>query len=123
MYILLRNNLQERLKSFAPGTKFLSEIAIHDPKRDLAGTIDFLAITPDGKVSILDWKFMDLNTDRYEDVPWYKINAWRQQMEQYKIILEKVYNVKPKDFEQTRMIPIKAVYSEGNKKENILPHY
>jgi len=121
MYILLRNNLQERLKSFAQGTKFLSEIAVHDPKRDLAGTIDFLAITPDGKVSILDWKFMDLNIDKYEDVPWYKVNAWRQQMEQYKIILEKVYNVKPKDFDQTRMIPIKAVYSEGNKKENILP--
>ena len=65
----------------------MSEVTIYDPKRDLAGTVDFLAITPEGKVSILDWKFMDLNTDRYEDVPWYKVNAWRQQMEQYKSII------------------------------------
>lgn len=121
LYNILKSNLKERLLSFPPGTRFLSEITVYDPKRDLAGTIDFLAISPDGKVSVLDWKFMDLNTSRYEDVPWYKINAWRQQMEQYKLILEKTYSIKPEDFQQTRMIPIQAIYSEGNKKENILP--
>lgn len=121
MYETLRDNLQERLNSFPEGTRFMSEMTVYDEKRSLAGTIDFLAITKEGKVSILDWKFMDLNVDRYEDVPWYKINAWRQQMQQYKIILEKAYGVKSNDFEQTRMIPIKAYYTQPNYKDEILP--
>ncbi len=121
MYEVLRDNLKLRLNSFPSGTRFMKETTIYDAKRGLAGTVDFLAITPEGKVNILDWKFMDLNTDRYTDIPWYKINAWRLQMDQYKLIVEKVYSVKSQDFQQTRMIPIKAVYSEGNRKANILP--
>ena len=121
MYDLLRDNLQERLNSFPKGTRFMSEATIYDAKRDIAGTVDFLAISPEGKVSILDWKFMDLNIDKYADIPWYKINAWNTQMEQYKYIIGSVYNVKNENFEQTRMIPIKAVYTKGNVKENILP--
>lgn len=121
MYEILRNNLKERLTSFPKGTRFMSETTIYDPKRGLAGTFDFLAITPEAKVSILDWKFIDLNLDKTKDIPWYKINAWRQQMDQYKIIIEKVYGVKSQDFQQTRMVPIKAVYTEGNRRLNIKP--
>ena len=121
MYQILKDNLEIRLKSFPAGTRFLSEATIYDPKRNLAGTVDFLAITPEGETSILDWKFMALNTDKYQDVPWYKVNAWRQQMEQYKLILQSVYGVKPENFNQTRMIPIQAIYSQGNAKANILP--
>jgi len=121
MYETLRDNLRLRLESFPTGTKFMSEAMIYDAKRNLAGTVDFLAIDPDGKVSILDWKFMDLNTDYYEDVPWYKVSAWQTQMEQYKLILQQVYNVKPEDFGQTRMIPILSRYSEGNAKKKIYP--
>lgn len=124
MYEMLRDNLKERLNSFPKengGTRFMSEVMVYDAKRGLAGTIDFLAITPDGKMNVLDWKFMDLNIDKYEDVPWYKVNAWREQMEQYKTILQTVYGVKAQDFQQTRMIPIKAVYSPGNAKTGILP--
>lgn len=121
MYDILKKNLQERLKSFPVGTRFMSEVMVYDAKRGLAGTVDFLAITPDGKMNILDWKFMDLNVDKYEDVPWYKVNAWREQMDQYKIILQNVYGVRPQDFQQTRMIPIKAFYSPGNAKTGALP--
>jgi hypothetical protein len=121
MYDLLKSNLKDRLNSFPVGTRFMSEVMVYDAKRALAGTIDFLAITPDGKMNILDWKFMDLNIDKYEDVPWYKVNAWREQMEQYKLILQNVYGVKPQDFQQTRMIPIKAFYSPGNAKLGVLP--
>lgn len=121
MYNLLKDNLEERLKSFPVGTRFMSEVMTYDAKRGLAGTIDFLAITPDGKMNILDWKFMDLNVDKYEDVPWYKVNAWREQMEQYKLMLQNVYGVRAQDFQQTRMIPIKAFYSPGNAKTGILP--
>lgn len=121
MYNILKDNLEVRLKSFPAGTRFMSEATIYDPKRNLAGTVDFLAITPQGETSILDWKFMALNIDKYQDVPWYKINAWRQQMEQYKLILQNVYGVKPENFRQTRMIPIQAIYSQGNAKAGILP--
>ena len=64
---------------------------------------------------------MDLNVDKYQDVPWYKVAAWRTQMEQYKQIIQDVYNVKSEDFKQTRMIPIQALYSQGNAKQGILP--
>lgn len=121
MYNLLKVNLIERVNSFPKGTRFMSEITVYDAKRDLAGTIDFLAITPEGKVNVLDWKFMNLNTNKYTDIPWYKVNAWRNQMNQYKLILQNVYGIEAQNFEQTRMIPILTVYSEGNAKTNTKP--
>jgi hypothetical protein len=121
MYETLRNNLEERLDSFPIGTRFMSEATIYNPKANIAGTVDFLAIAPNGDVSILDWKFMDLDTDKYKDIPWYKNTAWNMQMEQYKGILNNAYGVKSEKFKQTRMIPIKALYTKGNPKENIYP--
>lgn len=124
MYEMLRDNLKERLLAFeqkAPGTRFLSEIKIFDKKRKIAGTIDFMAISPEGKTSILDWKFMNLNTDKYEDVPWYKRDAWDIQMKKYKDIVGTNYNVKNEDFEQTRMIPILAKYTQADYEKEILP--
>ena len=121
IYIALRDNLRERLNSFPPGTRFMKEVKVVDPKRSLAGTIDFLAITKEGKVSILDWKFMDLNTDRYEDVPWYKVKAWDMQMKDYKDILISNYKIKNQDFQQTRMIPILAIYTTADYEREILP--
>ncbi len=121
LYKILKDNLEQRLNSFPQGTRFMSEMTIYDAKRDVAGTVDFLAITPDGKVNLLDWKFMDLNVDKYQDVPWYKVSAWNTQMEQYKFVIINAYGVKNENFEQTRMIPIKALYSKGNPKTGILP--
>ena len=121
IYDILKRNLNERLLSFPEGTRFMSEVKIFDPKRSVAGTVDFLAITPEGKVNILDWKFMDLNTDKYEDVPWYKVEAWNMQMKDYKNILISNYNIKNQDFQQTRMIPILAVYTPADYENEILP--
>ena len=121
MYILLRNNLRKRMESFPKDTVFMSEITVYDAKRNLAGTVDFLAITPEGKVNILDWKFVGLNVERYKDIPWYNVSSWNKQMAQYKIILRDNYGINEKDFEQTRMIPIRAIYSDGDAKKNILP--
>ena len=124
MYQMLRDNLQERLLSIdekAPGTRFLSEVKIFDKKRSVAGTVDFVSISPEGKVNILDWKFMNLNTDKYEDIPWYKVDAWDIQMKKYKDIISSMHNVKNENFQQTRMIPILAKYSEANYEKEILP--
>lgn len=120
IYETLKENLLERLKSFPKGTVFLSEMQIYDPKSNKAGTIDLMAITPEGRVSLLDWKFMALS-DAYDDVPWYKVAAWRYQMDQYKTMLINAYGIKEEQFDQTRMIPIKVTYSEGNIKQKILP--
>jgi len=120
-YLLLKENLKQRLDSFEPGTKFLFEQIVYDSNRKLAGTIDFIAITPNGEVSILDWKFMSLNTQTYNDVPWYKIDGWNRQMEQYKLIVSKVYGVKNEDFKQTRMIPFRVDYVGGDRRKDILP--
>lgn len=119
-YEILRDNLEARLKSFKDGTRFKSEVIVHDPTRGVAGTIDFLAVEQSGKTHILDWKFMNLGK-KYEDVPWYKVTAWNNQMTQYKLILQNAYGIKSEDFGQTRMIPIQANYSEANAKLNILP--
>jgi len=121
MYEILRDNLQERLLSFPEGTRFMSEVKVFDKKRRIAGTVDFLAITPEGKTSILDWKFMDLNTDTYEDIPWYKVEAWRIQMGKYKDIISSNYGVKNEEFGQTRMIPILAKYTKADYEKEILP--
>jgi hypothetical protein len=121
MYETLRDNLRERLESFPKGTRFKKEAMIYDAQRNIAGTVDFLAIEKTGKVHILDWKFMDLNIEKHKDVPWYKIGAWNLQMDQYKLILKNAYGVKEEDFGQTRMIPIKAEYTLGSAKENRLP--
>jgi hypothetical protein len=122
-YDLLKENMEERLESFDPNTKFLVEVKVFDGK-DLAGTVDFVAVTPKGKVSILDWKFADSNTKGEKaDIPWYKRDAWRIQMKAYKKILQDNYGVSASDFEQTRMIPIKVTYVGGSSKTGELPKF
>ncbi len=121
LYKVLRDNLEQRLNSFPEGTRFMSEVTVHDAKRDIAGTIDLLAIEPDGKTNILDWKFMDLYTEKYKDIPWYKVSSWQLQMDNYKYILNNAYGVRNEDFKQTRMIPIKATYEFGDARNKKLP--
>lgn len=125
-YEILKENLKQRLATYPEGTRFLSEVFVYENriwggKKGLGGTIDFVAIKPDGKVDILDWKFFTLNTDRYTDIPWYKMNEWDQQMTQYKLMLQRSYGVKSEDFGQTRMIPILVVYDDVNFREEELP--
>ena len=121
-YETLKKNMAARLESFPEGTKFMAEVMVYDGK-GVAGTIDFVAVTPEGQVNLLDWKFMDLNIEKNKDVPWYKVNAWRQQMKQYKNILQNNYGVSPEDFGQTRMIPIKVTYTPGSAKTGQLPKF
>lgn len=120
-YEIMKENFHERILSYGKNTRFLKETRIFDIERSVAGTVDFVAIEENGKVSILDWKFSDFKTDFYDDIPWYKRGAWSLQMKQYKYIISKVHGVKNHEFKHTRMIPIKAHYSMGNSKLNILP--
>ena len=114
IYKTLRDNLEKRLESYPEKTRFLSEVRVYNGQQT-AGTIDFIAITPDGKINILDWKFMSLDTERYSDVPYYKIDSWNIQMNQYKSILKLNYGIEEANFGETRMIPILAKYSKGKR--------
>lgn len=117
-YKIIRDNLEARLVAIdtknGGGTKFLSEIVLFDGKKT-GGTLDLLAISKTGKLDIYDWKFMNLNLEKYSDVPWYKIKAWNTQLDEYKKILVANYGAQLKDFDQTRMIPIIADYTKGKK--------
>ena len=121
-YEILRDNLQARLESYPNGTKFLSKTIVYDAKRGIADSIDFIAITPTGKVNMLDWKFMEVNIEKTKgDVPWFKVRAFQQEMDQFKTIIQNAYGVDPKNVEQARTIPIRIKYIEGNAKTGVLP--
>ena len=75
-----------------------SEVMLYDEKKDEAGTIDILAITPDGSAKILDWKFMVIsktspNSNTLPDVAWYKQGAFGIQLNRYKEMLMSDYGV------------------------------
>ena len=84
-------------------TLVFAEVLIYDPKLDEAGTVDFLAITPDGEGIILDWKFMAIGKDQ-EDVKVYKQGGFGIQLNRYKEMLIDNYNVK--SIQQKKAIPI-----------------
>ncbi len=105
----LHDNFVERLNTFSAGTRFMSEVRIYDEVSDTAGTMDLVAISPEGEVSIYDWKFIDIDTTKTKDIPWYKKRSFNIQLGAYKDILSKRYNIK--DFKQVRVIPLKATYT------------
>jgi hypothetical protein len=124
MYKLLKDNMRKRiqlLEARNPGSVYLAEKQIYDPKYDKAGTIDLMVITPAGKVNIYDWKFMNMALETEKDVPWYKVGAWNKQMSQYKMILQNNYGVSNNEFLETQMVPIIAEYSKPNKAKNLKP--
>ena len=124
MYKLLKDNMRKRIQLLEqrnPGSVYLAEKQIYDPKYDKAGTIDLMVVTPEGKVNIYDWKFMNMGLETEKDVPWYKVGAWNKQMSQYKMMLQNHYGVSNNDFLETQMIPIIAEYSKPNKAKNLKP--
>lgn len=97
------NNL---MASYDEGTRFLTEQVIFDKEKGMYGTVDFIAIKPDGTVDILDWKTMLL-----EDIEGAK--DWKKegiflQINEYKRILKDQYGVQK--FGKVRAIPIKKHY-------------
>lgn len=109
-YNVLEEYVAELLRNYntnSPGTRFMTEAVIYNPDEDLAGTLDFIAILPDGSMDILDWKFQKINNDQ-TDIAWYKQGAYDLQISEYKKILKKYYGVNK--FNKTRAIPIETKY-------------
>lgn len=115
LHLKLTKAITGLLNSFPPNSQIFTEVKIHDPKKDLAGTIDLLIIDPNGQVHIFDWKFVDAVKDG-EVTSTKKLN-WTTQLNNYKGILE-TYGFK--NFGMMRMIPIQTKYNEKKEFENIL---
>jgi hypothetical protein len=123
-YSKLEQYVTNLMKSYPPGSIFLSETMIYSGKADEAGTIDLIVINPDGKVDLYDWKTINLYGK--DTIPFYKEENWNVQLSRYKGIL-KEYGVK--NFGKLRVIPISTKWNKkgdfigidigGNKLEEI----
>jgi hypothetical protein len=119
---------RELIRSYPKGTRFLVELKVINEKEKglLASTVDFKAIepTPDGKdfrIDTLDWKFMNINKEHEEDVPWYKQKDWKPQMGEYSK-MDREYGVTSKQIRKARMIPFQMNYEyrKTKSKEKVL---
>lgn len=112
MYDKLEKYFTDLIATLPNGTLVLSEVIVYDPKNKEAGTIDFLAIDPNGKGHILDWKFMNISGD---DVAWFKQGAFNIQLRTYKDILREQYGIK--EFGMVRAIPISMEFKKEDPKD------
>lgn len=113
VFEILYNHLESRLLSYDRGTRFSAELPVVNWVDGYAGTMDFVAIMPNMKVDILDWKSNEifyrsqwLQTDKASlDVSSFDQRYWKEQLKLYKRALE-ISGVHSRDFRYTRAIPI-----------------
>lgn len=104
------------LSQFDEGTRFSPETIILDNIKKVLGTVDLLAIHPNGKTDIFDWKTVLEKADGLAD---YKKEAFNIQINEYKRILEKEYGIK--DFGKLRAIQIHRSYADlGSGKSELV---
>lgn len=97
------------------GAEILTEVKIYDPSRKLAGTLDFVAIFPDGSADVLDWKFIEDLANKSLD---WRIDDWNTQLNTYAEMLKSNYGITK--FNKIRIIPINAQYrTENNTKKMV----
>ncbi len=111
-YNTLDSYVRELISSYDPNTIFMREVKIYDPTQDMAGSIDLIAITPDGTVNVYDWKSQEIGKDKKE-LPSYKEKAYRIQLQEYVNILRNVYGFTK--FGKIRAIPIKTNFNYVGK--------
>jgi len=107
-YLTIESHIKERLDSYEPGTQFVHSVNLYDGL-STAGHADLIAITPQGKVDILQFKVPQFSATS-PDVPVYRQEAYNLEIEALRKILQTGYGVSRSDFRQTRAIPIKAEY-------------
>jgi hypothetical protein len=117
MYAQLETYYLDTVNALPKDTLVFSEVVVFDPKQGEAGTIDFLAVEPDGKTSVLDWKFMYISKNQ-TDVPWFKQGAYDIQIGRYKQMLRDNYDVK--SFGKLRAIPFLMEFEFSKDKQPVL---
>lgn len=99
----------DRLLTYPEGTRFAIEQIIYDPERNMFGTVDFIAILPDNRTDILDWKTVHFEeVTKMAGIKEYKEEAFNIQIKQYKKMLHDAYGFDK--FRYLRAIPIKKLY-------------
>jgi hypothetical protein len=117
-YDMLESYFRKLLESYPAGTKFYSEKIVYNETTKEAGTIDFMAVLPDGSVDILDWKFIEFKQKGPDgkviakSVPWYKEQDYNIQITGYRQALRTTYGVTK--IRKSRIIPISVEYNKGN---------
>lgn len=109
----IQTYIMNYMRAYPAGTRFITEQVIFDPtavNKDGStgryGTIDFIAILPDGKVDIIDWKSMLMQD--IEGAKDYKREGIFIQLNEYQRILKSQYGVE--EFGKLRAIPIRKHY-------------
>lgn len=120
IYGKLEEYIKNVIDRFPQNTRFIFEQPLYKSGKrpgveDLAGTIDFLALTPDGVAYNLDWKFM--NDKGRQDITRLTQKAHRSQMGWYGTMLRD-YGVK--DIRESNTIPMKLVYKHESGKQKEL---
>lgn len=108
--IYLEKFISKLIAPFAENSTILTEVKIVDKDGKEAGTIDLLVIEPNGTVHIFDYKFIESG----KEISKVKKDAWNLQLNKYRDILEKNYNIK--SFGQMRMLAIETNYENGKYK-------
>lgn len=107
-YNTLDEHIKDRLSTYETGTKFMPFVNVYNGT-NTAGKIDLLAILPDGKMDILQFKVPELGKEA-TDIARFRQEAYNVEIEGLRKILEKGYGVRRDQFRLTRVLPIKADY-------------
>lgn len=107
-YLTLEEGIRKRLDSYPADTRFLKSLNIYDDKTNMAGTVDLIAILPDGKMDVLQFKVPD--TGSRPDIPVYLQEAYSVELENIRRILQNGYGISRKQFRNTRAVPVRASY-------------
>lgn len=95
------------------------ENRVYSEQEDLAGSIDVLAIYSDGRASVFDYKFLNLDekdgkiSDFAKQKLFYKEDSYGLQMSEYKRILRDTYGIK--GFIHTRVVPMNVRFAWDKK--------
>lgn len=108
MYMTIESYIRDLLNTYEPGTQFLHSVNLYDGL-NTAGRADFVAITPQGQVDVMQFKVPQVGQGA-TDIPVYRQEAYNLEIEQLRRILQVGYNVPRSSFRKTRAIPIKAEY-------------
>jgi hypothetical protein len=108
-YNTIEAHLKERIYQYPAGTRIFSGVHVHDDRTNTAATIDFLAVMPDGKIDILQFKIPE-TTFQQGDITRLKQEMYNFEIEALRRILQNGYGVSRSQFRQTRAIPIKTVF-------------
>lgn len=113
-YNTLEANIKARLNTYPGGTEFIHGVNLYDSKEGIVGKADLIAITPDGKLDLLQFKFPNIN-NKEGVLKSYEQTAYNIEIEKLRSILQKGYGVQKEDFNLTRAIPIRAYYARVDK--------